>query len=63
MFLVVGADTYVFILWFGTFSDKTGRDTVFSAVLPVLVVGIDSVGTAMLPSSVQKFYSQKLSKC
>ena len=39
------ADTCVFILWLGTFADKTGRDTVFGTVSPILIVGIDGVCT------------------
>ena len=35
----------VFILWLWTFADKTGGYAVFGAVPPILVVGINGVGT------------------
>ena len=38
-----GANVDVFILW--TFADKTGGYAVFGAVPPILVVGINGVGT------------------
>ena len=40
-----GANVDVFILWLWTFADKTGGDAVFGAVPPILVVGINGVGT------------------
>ena len=40
-----GAYVGVFILWLRTFADKTGRDAVFGAVPPVVVVGIDGVSS------------------
>ena len=40
-----GANVNVFILWLWAFADKTGGYAVFGAVPPILVVGINSVGT------------------
>ena len=40
-----GANVDVFILWLWTFADKTGGYAVFGAVPPILVVGINGVGT------------------
>ena len=40
-----GANVVVFILWLWTFADKTGGYAVFGAVPPILVVGINGVGT------------------
>ena len=40
-----GANVDFFILWLWTFADKTGGYAVFGVVPPVLVVGINGVGT------------------
>ena len=40
-----GANVDVFFLWLWTFADKTGGDAVFGAVPPILVVGINGIGT------------------